>query len=286
MNLLGGVGLRVSHDLVAASAHNPSGHFEDRAIVKIQQRLLAGLAMSHFEPRPAHWRDVAVQQGTEASLRNILTTEVQRDVAVWGFKDPRTCLTWPLWQDVCRAVDVEPRLVFCCRSATAVVSSLMRTYSMPQDIAEALYLFRTLHALEDVVEPWFFVQYEKWITEPVRQLSALADHCHVQSNATSVEGAVRAGFRADLNRSAAAEDLPVSGVINEIDQLLGSFSGSSYEPDAIAGWCASVRRRLDDLAFIGAAVHRTTEADRRPPRGWRAARRQAALGVRWLRARE
>lgn len=256
MKLLAGVGLRLSESLVGPSPDNPDGHFEDADIAAAQQALVGSLDLAPWRPRPDTWRHAARYGETLGELTRVVAREVTRDERVWGFKDPRTCLTWDLWVEAFAAAGARPRPVFCARPAATVVRSLMHSYRMPQDVAEALFLFRTLHALEDVDEPWFFVHYQRWFDDGVAQLGDLAAFCGLATDAARVADVVGSHVRPELNRRSADATVEVSGVLREADRLLEPCVGTSYDRVAIGDWCASVRARVDDFAFLQDALDR------------------------------
>lgn len=262
MKLLSASGMRLSERLVPASVDNPDGHFEDARIVEVQQTLMNAMGLIPHLPRPQDWADRAAYPQARQQLRALIEAEVARQDAIWGFKDPRTCITWPLWQEVFALTGVMPLVVFCVRDGQAVVHSMMTAYGLPQDHAEAIYLYRSLHALEDVSEGWFFVRYRDWFDNAQQQLMALTGHCGLSvADAQAVE-ILAANLRPDLDRHRRHAGLRLSGVVHELDDMLSSFSGTDYDRARITAWCASLRRRLSDVDFLLEGIRR--QAERRP----------------------
>src|SRR5690242_10584087 len=98
VNLLG-VYLGPETHLLAAAADNPKGFWEHRDLVRISEEILATFDGGAFEPPafPENW-----PSGPElAHLRERARAVIARDFAgadLWGWKDPRACLTGPFWQ--------------------------------------------------------------------------------------------------------------------------------------------------------------------------------------------
>ncbi len=254
MKLLDQAGLRLSTELVPASEENPDGHFEDLAISVLQQDFLQSLDLSPYRPRPADWASAASYSATRTGLIAAVQAEVGASPERWGFKDPRTCLTWPMWQEIFATIDVEPAAVFCTRDAASVVRSLMKAYGFPQSRAESLYLYRCLHALEDVSEPWFFVQYSEFMTNGVSLLADLTQYCSIDTSTLDVSAIVSENVRESLNRQSDGPSIELSGVVREMDELLGECVGTNYDAGLIAEFCASVSRRVDDFKFVSDAL--------------------------------
>jgi hypothetical protein len=119
--LLHAAGLFVGDDLLGAVPSNPYGHFEDREIVKLHDRILQDNGVTWQTARPltphigpTRWREAA---------RIITERRIARDL--WGFKDPRACLFLGMWKHLLPAAKV--LLVF--RSAVDSAYSLERRHS-------------------------------------------------------------------------------------------------------------------------------------------------------------
>ncbi len=269
MRLLAEVGLQLSAELVPASEANPDGHFEDVQIRDVQQRFMKSLSLSPYLPRPAGWRESPDYRTAVRHLTELVAAANRRHDGVWGFKDPRTCVLWPLWQEVWAAIGIEARPVFCVREGTAVINSMMATYGLSQDVAEGIYVYRIFHSLQDVTEGWFFVQYPEWRRTPAAQLAELATYCGLGTDGADHESVVASVYRPELERHSTGASLAVSGLVSEADELLAQCSGMSYDQGQIDAWCASVERRMADFGFVFAGVTRLAADRKQRQTSWR-----------------
>lgn len=92
--LLSKAGLFVGDDLIGALPSNPYGHYEDREVVRLHDRILADNGHSwdtatEFIPHIGRRR--------WAEMRQFTVDRVSRH-AMWGFKDPRVCLFLEPWR--------------------------------------------------------------------------------------------------------------------------------------------------------------------------------------------
>lgn len=92
--LLHGAGLHVGNDLIGAMPSNPYGHYEDREVVRLHDRILEANGLTwqvtdDFVPALSaeHWRQMERHVERKRSRHRI-----------WGFKDPRTCLFLGAWK--------------------------------------------------------------------------------------------------------------------------------------------------------------------------------------------
>ena len=255
MKLLKVLGLRLSAELKSASRDNPDGHFEDVRIMDAQQALMTSIGFFPLAPRPKDWMADPAYVPTKHTLTAIVRGEVESHDSLWGFKDPRTCVLWPMWEEILGDLHIDPVIVFCTRRSSSIVSSLMKAYGLTQEMSEGVVLYRTYHALNDLGRPIYFVDYERWWSEPARQLESLAVHCGLDDPATDYDAVIRSNVRAELNREAGSE-LQLSKSLRELDQLFGVCQGTDYAAEHIARWCNGLANSLEDLRFVVRGVER------------------------------
>ena len=89
-------GLFIGDDLLGSMPSNPYGHFEDREVVQIHDRILAanGTSWKLAEPLLPMIPDDEWLSMTDFVHRR------RRDHAMWGFKDPRVCVFLGVWKHV------------------------------------------------------------------------------------------------------------------------------------------------------------------------------------------
>ncbi len=95
-NWLVNCGLNLGDRLIGPSATNPNGHFEDIDFVKIQDQILLknGVALYNDGKKKITIDDFYKKKAEKLILqRSALHPQ-------WGWKDPRTCLFLPLWQEL------------------------------------------------------------------------------------------------------------------------------------------------------------------------------------------
>jgi hypothetical protein len=120
LNLLG-VDLGPQEHLMRPSSANPAGHWESLPIVDINDEILDRFGGTWSEPPelPPGWERRAELADLRQRAREVIEADFS-GAELWGFKDPRTCLTAPFWQRV-----VPPmRYVIAFRNPLDVASSL------------------------------------------------------------------------------------------------------------------------------------------------------------------
>jgi hypothetical protein len=117
-SLLADAGLSVGDRLVPANRHNPHGHFEDDAFVRLQQAMLERKGTTWtLDPPPASLEvDTDHRREAEALVAS------RAGGGGWGWKDPRTALFLDFWASIAPGLKV----VFVFRRAELAVASLRR----------------------------------------------------------------------------------------------------------------------------------------------------------------
>ncbi len=116
-----GLDLGPQNDLLPPAPCNPEGFWESRSFLRLNDAILNELGGSWDDPpqnNVAGW-------GSEPGLHR-LRQRAERLVdrfggrEPWGWKDPRNCLTLPLWRELLP----EMKILICVRNPLAVAESL------------------------------------------------------------------------------------------------------------------------------------------------------------------
>lgn len=170
VNLLG-VPLGRADDVYSAE-DNPSGHWESRQLCALDNVILhvfGGFDIA-MPPMPRAW----LQSRRAARLRPVMRAtfdNVYQD-GRWLWKDPRLCLTLPLWRQVLNDFCV----VFVIRDADPVVRSLHRRDGFPRSYCYALWDdYNRRAAVASSGLPVVRVDFDSMLEDPLSQVKLLAE---------------------------------------------------------------------------------------------------------------
>lgn len=123
LNLLG-VDVGSEEDLLpAADSDNPRGYWEPRWMIELNDEILARLGTVWQQPFAAEpgWQSQPLLDDLRERARELLEEKFGA-AQLWGWKDPRTMLTLPFWQELVP----DARYVICIRNPADVISSFQR----------------------------------------------------------------------------------------------------------------------------------------------------------------
>jgi hypothetical protein len=162
----------LGNDFLDAQPENPTGYWEDRGIVELNERILktVGLTWDAVGPLAAEdFRGLAMWR-----LRRKAARYVKRSFGshpLWGFKDPRTIRLLPFWQRALHESGAADSYVVVIRNPLSIAASLYRRQQMDLATAYRLWLaymvpfFRDLRGKQMVV-----VDYDLLMLDPRAQL--------------------------------------------------------------------------------------------------------------------
>lgn len=202
MQVLVGLGLQTSSNLVPANASNPEGFFEDAAIIEIQESLYDCLNTPRYFPLSASWLDTECAKAAKKKLIQVLATCLEKHEGIFGVKDPRIATFLPLWTLVFHPLRVVPNFILAVRNPSSVIASFIRHYNNPAHIAELIWLLRTIEALENTAADCFVVHFEDWFSDPQPLVQGLLHYTGLNPDSHDNVAEILSGMvKPSLNRA-------------------------------------------------------------------------------------
>jgi O-antigen biosynthesis protein len=155
---------------------NSTGHWEDKTIVGINQRVLEELALTWDDTAAItrdRFRHHRIRLLALKAVRYLNETFVSRPL--WGFKDPRTIRLLPFWVDALRNCSTDDAYVIAVRHPLSVAASLFRRREIQPVKAQRLWLMHNVPFLHELRgKPTIVVDYDLLVREPRVQLERVA----------------------------------------------------------------------------------------------------------------
>jgi hypothetical protein len=164
-------------DFLDVTPENPTGYWEDRGIVELNERVLKALGLNWDDAASIERRQFAglrmwrLRRETLRYLRRHFTTYSE----LWGFKDPRIIRILPFWLRVLRDCKVEDAYVVVIRNPASVAASLYARQKISVEAAQRLWLAYMLPYLDLLADkPIVVLDYDLLMLDPVGQMERIA----------------------------------------------------------------------------------------------------------------
>lgn len=148
INLLG-VYLGRPENIIEALDDNPKGFWEHGGIIDIHDRILGTFSStwSSIKPLEDGWTERESVNQAKEDLRSILIREF-KNTQIWGWKDPRTCLLLPIWNDISNELNINLKFLIIIRNPIDVANSLAKRNNFPVGKSYLLWKLYVLSSLE------------------------------------------------------------------------------------------------------------------------------------------
>jgi hypothetical protein len=177
----------LGNDFLDAQPENPTGYWEDKGVVTINERALKQLGLAWDDVTPV--APTAFRRFRMRLLQNHAVRYVRRTFASqprWGFKDPRTIRLLPFWRGVLRKCHADDAYVVVVRNPLSVAASLFRRQAMDVVTSHRLWLVHMIPFLRELRDrPTVVVDYDLLMADPRAQLARIATRLNVPSNETT-----------------------------------------------------------------------------------------------------
>jgi hypothetical protein len=170
------LGVYLGDNFLDTRPDNPTGYWEDKAIVALNDRVLASFGL--------HWEEVGLIGDSKwdrpalGALRREAIDYIRERFGrrpLWGFKDPRTIRVLPFWRDVFRQADVAASYLVAVRNPLSVAQSLLQRQGMPTIVAHRLWLVYVVPYLSEIRHGTFaIIDYDEFLRAPRAQLERIA----------------------------------------------------------------------------------------------------------------
>ncbi len=180
------LGVYLGDDFLGTKPDNPTGYWENRVIVDLNERVLNLLGLK--------WESVSLIQRAQLEssnlepLREEATNYLRTHFAqhpLWGFKDPRTIRLLPFWRSVFKQLGVDDSYVLAIRNPLSVAASLLRRQNMSPETSHLLSLVYLVPFLDEIVGRRFAVtDYDLLLVDPRGQLGRVKSRLRIQPPAT------------------------------------------------------------------------------------------------------
>jgi glycosyltransferase involved in cell wall biosynthesis len=155
---------------------NPKGFWEDNEVTEVNKKILTAAGVNWYGVMSS-----SVTALPPSTLRPLISeaealmlSRLQRR-DIWGFKDPRTCRTLPVWKKAFANAKIKPRFIIALRNPLAVAASLQKRDGLPFELSIVLWAQHIIEAVcESSDSKRLVVEYQNLLTNPRAELERIA----------------------------------------------------------------------------------------------------------------
>ena len=170
------LGIELGQNLHPPGDDNPKGFWEDRAVLAINEALLASIGSAYDQLGLVGWEmtdDPGISVLQQRAVE--LLREKFRHGRCWGFKDPRTARLLSFWKAVAKLEACDVSYLIVVRNPISVAKSLQARNRFPPE--KSYYLWQE-HLVQAVTgthgHPRVVVDYDLLLEQPTKQWSRVA----------------------------------------------------------------------------------------------------------------
>ena len=180
-----GVRMGSSSNFLPANKDNPTGYYEDVNFVFLNDSILERAGGSVWSP-PS--RSQILNAGKIQNLQDQIDYQISKKTGdgPWGWKDPRNCITLPIYLNHCK-----PSVVVCHRDSRLIAESITEmnpglSHQQAFDIASEYYE-RLIGVIRTEGIPHTIMYHELTLMDPDEAISQLLNFTGVERNDDRVE---------------------------------------------------------------------------------------------------
>lgn len=211
-----GLDLGDAKDLFAANEYNVDGYFEHKDFVAVNERILRTLGAGWDFPfglEPG-WHERPEIREIAEEAKPLMDGFGQP--GMWGWKDPRTCLTLPFWLDL--APDL--RVVAALRNPLEVAASIRKRGASSMTMGLNLWRMYNQSLLDNIPQDRLLItHYETFFRRPQKEFRRIVDFAgmHTSEQMISlVRSKVIRGLRHHVYTAQDLLDADPSGRVREL----------------------------------------------------------------------
>jgi len=183
--ILNKMGINMGNDLVGKKPSNPFGHFEDKSFININRAILSK-AYGSWD-NPPNEEDILAQAKPFGKEIKELIGKKDSLNDIWGWKDPRTCLTIKLYTPYL----INPYFIFCHRKDIEIAESLKRrnNYEIQKSLNIAnIYNNRVVNFFQEYKNfRKIDLYYEDFLVNPKQNITKIANFLSLNVNQERIE---------------------------------------------------------------------------------------------------
>lgn len=246
------LGIALHQKLLESNSFNPKGYFEGVDVTKLNDSLLLEMGSNWDDTRfPTHIPEDLIEKYLPEA-----TKLIEREFAytpIFAMKDPRFCVTFPVWELALKKLKIDLKIIFPYRNPLEIARSLRQRDGFSHEKSILLWAKHLLLSERYSREyPRHFINYSSFLKDPIRELNEIAEVFSIELDLESMNE-IRDSFLDPTLRHHTSKGMAPSKNTPEFIQSLATYvkNNSLYEVphndfDALYNEFKSIYTFMDD----------------------------------------
>lgn len=171
--LISDLGVFIGENLIVENDDNPTGYYEDAFLLETNRTILKRYTSDPEYGIPDIHTTLKFKKNEIHALNNYFSLFPDK-TGQWGVKDPRLCLTFPMWQNYLNKKRISCRAILTLRNPLEVARSLNKR-GISEEYGLLLWFmfnFRALNSIKNTKT--CFVKYNDLFLDPAKTISKVS----------------------------------------------------------------------------------------------------------------
>ncbi|MHB1424559.1 MAG: sulfotransferase family protein [Gemmataceae bacterium] len=209
-----GLDLGPKEDFLSPAPNNPEGFWESRSFLRLNDAILKELGGSWDRPplmESVGWEDEPNLHHLCKQAGMLIDRFAGREP--WGWKDPRNCLTLPLWRKMLPKLKV----LICVRNPLAVAESLLLRDEIPYAASFDLWFTYNRRVLAAApLESRLVTHCDSYLHDPRAELRRVVEWAGINTTEDKVDRACQRMVPSLMHHRMTLDDLADAGAADEL----------------------------------------------------------------------
>lgn len=186
---LNSLGVFMGSKMLGKSRANPLGHFEDLEFLYLNEAILKSISCSWDRPPEKYNELNKVNVKLINKIKNLIKKRESR-FDVWGWKDPRTSVLFPLYKPYLE----NPYLIICARDSEDIAKSLNKRNGFSIEKGKNItksYWGKILDIINDTPYKRIILNYKTCICNPEETIEEIIKFLNVEPRKKDITDATR-----------------------------------------------------------------------------------------------
>tara|TARA_R110001606_G_scaffold131454_2_gene267369 strand:- start:10290 stop:12152 length:1863 start_codon:yes stop_codon:yes gene_type:complete len=245
------MGVMLPQELMPATGDNQKGYFEGVRVMQINDAFLSDMQ--------SNWDDTRFSLAITEKLIEKHLPEVIKFIEeeflyckLFALKDPRMCITFPLWERALKEAEIEIKIILPYRNPLEIARSLKQRNDFSVEKSLLLWAKYVLHA-ERVSRPYsrYFIDFSEVLNNTIKELTKVADFIDLKPDSTAIKE-VQESF---LEKNLKHHNLDTKNIADNLPQFMQMLISFVQKSSFSTVTAQEFDRICNDFAAIDQFMH-------------------------------